>query len=431
MHINLYIKPIEIWQILVCFQKVVADVFPDKETGVWTLITTFGSDNISLNGVAGQEIGSNEGFKKKVAEYKKRPFVHPVKVEIHCPNACQLSYQEEDSNSKLGPLLRYYIPDNQQTNSNQLIVGESLNKYFTIIPKSSVSAVAIQEAQLKGFQFAERVVASLASETAKIASASTTSFEEFVAGVKERTLELEDQFQVKANELEHRFVEKSRILEEDHASKVRQLKELENAHAENVKSFELRNNTAVRRDLLREIRNKIEEQKTIQISPETINKRRIIHITCISTMVLAACFAFALIWKIVQGTGNLDWKFFIPLGTWTILFVTTGIYYIRWNDQWFRDHARVEFENRKFSSDVLRASWVAELLFEWAEKKGITMPPDLLSSFTKNLFEPMAQDGRHHPIDQFNDFLKQVSMIEIGKGSVKVTKKLQTDDDKP
>jgi hypothetical protein len=211
---------------------------------------------------------------------------------------------------------------------------------------------------------------------------------------------------------------------------LKEIEEREKQHSEAVKQFELRNNTAVRRDLLREIRNKIEEQKTIQISEGTISKRRIIHVTCILTMLLSASLAAAIVWKLVGGTAALDWKFFIPLGTWTALFVTTGIYYIRWNDQWFRDHARVEFENRKFSSDILRASWVAELFFEWAEKKGISMPPDLVGSFTKNLFDPTSSDGRLHPLDQFNDFLKQVSTVEVSKGTVKVTKKETKDESK-
>jgi hypothetical protein len=245
----------------------------------------------------------------------------------------------------------------------------------------------------------------------------------FVAGVKQRSLELEDQFQKKATELEERFGKKNEELETTYGAKVTELEEREQEHAEAVKRFELRNNTAVRRDLLREIRNKIEEQKTIQISEGTIQKRRIIHGTCIVTLLLSIGIIGALVWKIVAGQAALDWRLFIPLGTWTALFVTTGIYYIRWNDQWFRDHARVEFETRKFSADILRASWVAELFFEWAEKKGVNMPPELVGSFTKNLFDVTASDGRLHPMDQMQDLIKQFSTLEVTKGGVKVVRK--------
>lgn len=422
MQIDLFIKPVALWEILGRFQKALADSFPDKAVSSWSISTAFGGDTLNLNSVLGRDIGNTEEFKQKLQEYKERPFVEATRIQIPIHNGWQLSYLAEDNN-KAGPLLRLNGTDNPPNPPAAFTLANSLNKHFTIIPKSEVAALTLSETQLRGFEFAQRVVAGLASETAKISTAATTNFENFVAGVKERSLELEEQFQKKADDLEARFIKKTEELEASHTLQQKELEVEKNAHAEEVKKFELRNNTAVRRDLLREIRTKIEEQKTIQISSGTISKRKIIHSICIFTMILSTGVIAAFVSKIVSGEGTLDWKLFIPLGTGTALFVTTGIYYLRWTDQWFRDHARVEFENRKFSADILRASWVAELFFEWAEKKGINMPPDLVNSFTKNLFDPTTLDGRLHPLDQFNDFLKTISSVEMSKGTVKVTKK--------
>jgi hypothetical protein len=420
MNVDLFIKPVALWETLEKFQKAIADAFPEKPIHGWNITTAFGGDSVNLGGVNGKEIRNNEAFKQKLQEYKKKPYVEASQINITLPNGGTMNYIAEENHR--GPFLRLNIPDHQRDRDIETALGEALNKHFTIIPKSEIAAATLSEVQLKGFQFAERVVAALASETAKIATASTTSFEAFVAGVKQRSLELEDQFQKKADELEERFTKKSEQLDVNHAAKLKDLEEREKAHTEAVKQFELRNNTAVRRDLLKEIRTKIEQQKTIEISPATTGKRRIIHIVCCTTLTLAVVMIAVLGYKIFT-LAALDWKLLVPLGTSTALFVTTAIYYIKWNDQWFRDHARVEFENRKFSADILRASWVAELFFEWADKKGINMPADLVGSFTKNLFDPTSSDGRHHPIDQFNDLLKNISSLEVGKGNVKVTKK--------
>jgi hypothetical protein len=274
---------------------------------------------------------------------------------------------------------------------------------------------------LEGFRFAEKVIGSFATEAARLSQDTAKHFGEFVDGVKQRTLELEAQFQARHSELETTFRERQQAVDLDHQAKLKAFEEREKAHTEEVKQFELRNNTAVRRDLLKEIRNKVEEQKTIKITEDTLGKRRIIHQICGSTLALAALAIGVFIWKVSEAAA-VDWKLLVPLSTWTAIFVSTSIFYIRWNDQWFRDHAKVEFENRKFSADILRASWVAELFFEWAEKKGVSIPPELVASFTRNLFEGVGVDSKLHPADQLTELLKQVSSLEVSKGAFKMTK---------
>jgi hypothetical protein len=84
-----------------------------------------------------------------------------------------------------------------------------------------------------------------------------------------------------------------------------------------------------------------------------------------------------------------------------VLFVSTAIFYIRWNDLWFKAHANADFENRKFYVDVVRASWIAELLFEWKEKKEVPFPEQLITSYPTGLFQSndlvkvCGSNGRH------------------------------------
>jgi cation transport ATPase len=275
---------------------------------------------------------------------------------------------------------------------------------------------------MAGLEFAQRTIAGFATEAAKLSQSTAANFETFVRGVKERSLELETQYRDKALELEGSFRNKQEALDAEHRTKLQEIEAKEKQHAEAVKQFELRNNTVVRRDLLKEIRSKIEQQRTIEISKGTIKKRLIVHGVCGLTLFIAVVLMGIFAYKLYNATA-IEWRLLVPMTTSTALFVMTGIYYIRWNDQWFREHARVEFENRKFASDILRASWVAELFFEWADKKDRNMPPELVASFTRNLFEGADLDGRLHPADQLNDMIKQFSTLELGKNGIKVTRK--------
>ena len=423
MQAYLYVKPVPIWEFLDKVTKALKQALPDRVVNDIQIHTQFGTDTANMRCTAA-EAPTNASLKEKIKNYKEREYLEPQSIRVNIQNQWQIGYflsDDRDRNDKRGPVLRLDFHDSYRDVAPEMALIDSLNRHFTIIPATQAAAISISDAQLASFRFAENVVATLASETAKISQASVRGFEEFILGVKQRTLELEQDFQTKSNELETRVQQREAQLQAEYKSKLSDIEVREKAHAEAVKQFELRNNTAVRRDLLKEIRLKIEEQKTIQISSGTIQKRRIIHAVCLFTLLLSATIVGLLAFKIFAQT--VDWRLLIPMSTSTMVFVMTGIYYIKWNDQWFRDHARVEFETRKFSADILRASWIAELFFEWAEKKGINMPPELVGSFTKNLFDGTVTDGRLHPTDQLADLLKQVSSLEVTKGGIKMTKR--------
>ena len=119
----------------------------------------------------------------------------------------------------------------------------------------------------------------------------------------------------------------------------------------------------------------------------------------------------------------------IPFSTGLILFVSTAIFYIRWNDQWFKEHANAEFENRKFSRDIVRASWIAELLFEWKEKKEIPFPEQLVISFTTGLFETNDTiKTTKHPFDDLKSLAGSISEIKFSKkDGISFKKKVQAE----
>lgn len=74
--------------------------------------------------------------------------------------------------------------------------------------------------------------------------------------------------------------------------------------------------------------------------------------------------------------------------------------YIRWVDQWFRQHADEEFRLKRMSLDVDRASWVVETAMEWQAQNKAEIPPQLLEQLTRDLFMTSGQStGVRHPAE--------------------------------
>ncbi len=110
------------------------------------------------------------------------------------------------------------------------------------------------------------------------------------------------------------------------------------------------------------------------------------------------------------------------------MFASTLVFYIRWNNLWFMQHAQAEFASRKFLADISRASWLAELYFEAAKAQAPGFPPEMIARFARNLFlnDPWSQ-GDMHPIGELVTALSQATKVKIDKaGSVEVERQPAT-----
>ena len=114
----------------------------------------------------------------------------------------------------------------------------------------------------------------------------------------------------------------------------------------------------------------------------------------------------------------------LPLGV--LGFVLTAIFYIRWNDQWFRQHAEQEFRLQQLALDVDRAGYATEMLLEWQEDKGSEMPAVMVDRLTTGLFTDQTKVERvRHPLeDAIAALLKAASNVRVdvpGIGEVSLT----------
>ena len=114
----------------------------------------------------------------------------------------------------------------------------------------------------------------------------------------------------------------------------------------------------------------------------------------------------------------------VPFGV--LGFTLTTIFYIRWDDQWFREHAEQEFKFQQLALDVDRAGCATEMLLEWQEDKGGAMPAVMMDRLTGGLFTNQAkvERVRHPSEDAITALVKAASSVRVdvpGIGEVSLT----------
>ncbi|MBA2434065.1 MAG: hypothetical protein H0V54_03085 [Chthoniobacterales bacterium] len=108
--------------------------------------------------------------------------------------------------------------------------------------------------------------------------------------------------------------------------------------------------------------------------------------------------------------------------------IATIVFYIRWNDRWFRSHADEEFRLKRLDLDVDRASWVVEMALEWKDEEGKQIPSGLLDRLTTNLFkiDDPGEQVRHPTEDLASALLGASSALKLqipGVGEASLNRK--------
>jgi hypothetical protein len=226
------------------------------------------------------------------------------------------------------------------------------------------------------------------------------------------------------SKLDKKYHDDHSKLEEEYQEKHRKLAEREKEHEEKLKTIDDRDRIHARRDLLNKIEEKvIVKQQEITLSEKTIQKRTIINWTVgvflsISGFISLGSLSW-LIFKVLYTGTTFEPLIILPIGTFTLFFATTLIYFIRWNSQWYKQHADLEFNNKKFLSDILRANWLIEMFFEAQDDKQTELPNEMYKAFSKNLFENSGSTYKsEHPVEDILRALKNVKSFKVANVEV-------------
>jgi hypothetical protein len=250
-------------------------------------------------------------------------------------------------------------------------------------------------------------------------TASTTRLDELVTAAVSKVMA--GSLETNKNAQEFINTERSRLLKE-FADKEEALARRVAEHEIIRKSFNDQNNTLVRRKLLEEIKAELIKYRNVELSGETNKKHDKIGTACLYMMIGAACGIFASTFSLIY---EREYYLIFPLATSTAFLGSTFVYYLRITSAWARQHAELEMENIRYTYDMLRAGWFAELLFEYKIlAKDKELPDSIATVMTKGLFESRAgtNTGTKHPVDDIFDLIRRYKSIEIGKDGVKIGK---------
>lgn len=254
---------------------------------------------------------------------------------------------------------------------------------------------------------------------------------------------LDEEYSNNRKKLLEEFANDKASLEETIESKNKLLEEKERILEAKLKELDDRSSKHARRQIRQDLKKEIESRnKAFKLTEDTIRKRIIIHIVFVFFIIFMGAFITYSLWIFKQNPTaetNLynNLRFLIS----SLGFAGTIIYYIRWNDNWFKRHADEEFNIKRFQLDIERASWVVEMAMEWKDEKGSEIQSDLIDRLTVNLFQNSTSERATHPSEdalskilggstELNLDIPSIGSIKLNKKGVKELKKAINADDK-
>ncbi len=319
------------------------------------------------------------------------------------PNQCSLAYSSDD-----GVVAKLHVEVSESVKKEQAPrIAKVLSKRFKLTTPSAIIDESLPKGLQEQLRYREQTLADLQAAVTRLSIVGAQEAEKQAKFLQQKIAELDERYQGKETQLEA-----------DHRKRAEELRQ-------KVAAFETRESKYVRRDLLGKMREEIEKQKVIALSPKTAHKRWVIHGTFLLAISLGLGLAAVFAYKVFM-SATPDWHYFTPMSGGVVMFISTLIYYIKWNDQWFKEHAEAEFRNMRFAADILRASWLAELLFEWEkEKKSTQLPESIIASLARNLFRDERWGDTEHPAEALTKALGGVSSLRVSKDGVEIKRKAE------
>lgn len=180
------------------------------------------------------------------------------------------------------------------------------------------------------------------------------------------------------------------------------------------KSLDDRQSKHARRQLRQDLQQELRERSNkFSLTEGTTKKRRAVHALFLSLLGVALAYLAAALWQTLNQDFSIATAIRLAVGLAGV--ATVFLLYIRWTDQWFREHAQEEFRLKRMGLDIDRASWVVETALEWQHENQQPIPAHLLEQLSRDLFayKDRATPVRH-PVEELG------AAVLAGASSLKV-----------
>lgn len=212
-----------------------------------------------------------------------------------------------------------------------------------------------------------------------------------------RKEELDEIYNNKTKELENTFNTKKVELDNERSLLDKKLQEINDHESKHERR-------RLREDLKKELKSRSEK---FELTKGTNDLRKPIFIF---STILLILFGSGLVTYSILSVSELlkpvkDSSILISLLikqiSFALAFGSTSVFFIRWNNKWFEQHANEEFRLKRHEIDIDRASWIVEMALEWRTEKEGEIPSQLIDKLSQNLFIEAKQDNTElHPSDQ-------------------------------
>jgi hypothetical protein len=306
-----------------------------------------------------------------------------------------ISRQKDEISDTLQIILNS-LPDTQIIDAGKFV--SAIQECFKASYSEKVINTALNKQFSDFYQKREADLAKLESTTINLISKT----EEFIRKKEEDFLNKEEILKNKFNDLENKQIE-------EYKTKESKLNEERETLESKKKEFDDRESKHVRRKIREDLKTEFKNRsQKFQLTEGTRKLRNpISYFSILLLIIFGAGFLTLTILSIIElaTTNNFDMNKFISLTAKQIVFAlafgSTSIFFIRWSNKWFEKHSDEEFKLKRYEIDLDRASWLAEMAFEWKSEKGTEIPPELLEHLSKNLFTYEEKDQTPlHPSEQ-------------------------------
>ena len=242
----------------------------------------------------------------------------------------------------------------------------------------------------------------------------------------ERQLDYERQ---KDDEYRKKESELKEAIENEYKRKEQKLENWENELDDRAKDLDERDTRLARRQDREQILGILEKaSKSFTLSTGTKHLRWPIHTLFLTLLGLSILYIASIVRPFLDPTHEISLFSILRLALGTITLIGTTVFYIRWCDRWFRQHADEEFHLKRFALNVIRADWLAELAMEWSEQRGDEIPEQLINRLSNNLFEEErrpspAQHPSHDILDKIFAAASGFTLKLPGGGEIKLDRK--------
>ena len=214
--------------------------------------------------------------------------------------------------------------------------------------------------------------------------------------------QLDSELRVKEEKLNTEFDVRKENLDKQIEEHREKLREQESQLEKRRQDLDDRSVRHARREQSRNLQKKIAARsEKFTLTPETEAKRQPIRRAFLVLMIMSiVLIVFSQVYPIRATEGLAFWFEIIRFPAGLLGFASSVIFYIRWNDHWFRQHADQELRLHQLALDVDRAGYVTEMLLEWQEDKGVAMPELMVERLTTGLFVDQITKGAvQHPLE--------------------------------